>query len=112
MKKIYISGRISGLPIEVARGRFAAAEAYLHERYPDAEIFNPMKFCTYTPEKKWQDYMHVCLSALEQCDTLVLLPNWYQSNGAQCEYYYARGMNLDIYHYANLSTNINNKTTK
>lgn len=102
MKKIYISGRISGLPIEVARGRFAAAEAYLRERYPDAEIYNPTKFCRYEPGKPWQDYMHLCLSVLEQCDFLVLLPNWLESNGAQCEYYYARGLHLAIYHYAQI----------
>lgn len=102
MKKIYISGRISGLPLDVARARFNQAEARIRAEHPDAEIYNPMRFCTYTPDKSWQDYMHLCLAMLEISDTIVLLPNWRESNGAQCEYYYARGLHLAIYHYADI----------
>lgn len=65
MEKIYISGRISGLPLEVARKRFAECEARIREKYPRAEIYNPMKFCTYEPGKKWQEYMRLCLAVLD-----------------------------------------------
>ena len=102
MENIYISGRITGLPLEVARQRFAECEARLRERYPEAFIYNPMRFCTYDPCKKWQDYMHKCLSVLEMCDTLVLLPNWRISHVAQVEYHYAHGLKIPVYHYAEL----------
>lgn len=100
MQNIYISGRISGLPIEVARARFNAAEQRIHERYPEAKIWNPMQFTYYEEGKPWQHYIQECLAILEACDTIVMLPNWIESNGAQCEYYYARGMHLQIFHYA------------
>lgn len=102
MENIYISGRITGLPLEVARQRFAECEARLRERYPEAVINNPMRFCTYKPGKKWQDYMHLCLAVLDTCDSLVLLPNWQESNGAQVEYHYAHGLKIPVYHYAEL----------
>lgn len=102
MEQIYISGRITGLPLEVARQRFAECEARLRERYPEAIIYNPMRFCTYELGKKWQDYMHQCLSMLEMCDSLILLPNWRESHGAQVEYHYAHGLKIPVYHYAEL----------
>lgn len=102
MRNIYISGRITGLPLEVARARFDAAEQRLQERFPDSKIWNPMKFNQFEEGKPWQSYMQVCLAILETCDTIVLLPNYYESNGAQCEYFYARGMKIQIMHYADV----------
>lgn len=102
MKKIYISGRITGLPLEVARKRFAECEDRLREKYPDALICNPMKFCKYDERKTWAEYMRLCLAVLDMCDALVLLPNWRESNGAQVEYHYAHGLNIPVYHYADM----------
>lgn len=103
MKRIYLSGPISGLPLAVARSRFYAACKFLRIVYPDAEIYNPMTFNSFSPEKKWQDYMHVCLPILETCDTVILLPGWSDSNGAQCERYYAQGLSIPILVYDPLS---------
>lgn len=102
MQNIYLSGRISGLPLDFARESFSEAAKRIRERYPDAQVWNPMTFNHFEEGKPWQSYMQMCLAILERCDTIVLLPDWRESNGAQCEYYYARGMNLQIIHYADI----------
>ena len=100
MKKVYLSGPISGLPLDVARDHFAQCANFVHKHYPEAEVFNPMEFTTYDESKRWQDYMHECLAVLEQCDAIVLLPKYWMSNGAQCERFYARGLGIEEWHYS------------
>lgn len=97
MKRIYLSGPISGRPIEQARNLFDRAEKYIREKvgvYPEVMVFNPLKFTEYSEDKKWADYMHPCLAVLESCDMIIMLPGWEQSHGAQCEYHFACGCGI------------------
>lgn len=97
MKKIYLSGPVSGRPLEEARVQFAEAEEFLLKHFgrENVEVFNPMTFTTYAPEKKWQDYMHTCLAVLETCDVILMLKDWQNSCGAKCEYHYAEGCGIE-----------------
>jgi hypothetical protein len=36
------------------------------------------------------------LYALSQCDKIYMLKNWKESNGAKCEYWFAKGMGIEI----------------
>lgn len=96
MKKIYLSGPVSGRPLEEARVQFGLAEEFLLKHFgrENVMVFNPMKFTEYAPDKKWQDYMHTCLAVLEQCDEICMLGGWLRSLGAQVEYLYAEGCGI------------------
>ena len=44
----------------------------------------------------YADYMHVCKAMIEVCDTIVLLPDWKDSNGAKFEYGHASALGKRI----------------
>ena len=97
MKKIYLSGPVSGRPLEEARVQFGLAEEFLLKHFgrENIMVYNPMKFNEYAPEKKWQDYMHTCLAVLETCDAILMLKGWHKSYGSNCEYFYAKGCGIE-----------------
>lgn len=97
MKKLYISGKISGLPIEEAIKKFNDAEnAYNDQGF---EVVNPMKVLPYDPNHTWSDYMLADLAAFRTCDAIVLLPCWQESKGATCEKIFAEGCGLEIMYH-------------
>ena len=93
--KIYISGKISGLALEVAEKNFEIAEQKIKEigHIP----VNPMKLHDYKPELTWHDYMSADLAALVYCDAILMLENWEDSRGAKVEKALAEALNLKVY---------------
>lgn len=108
MKKIYLSGPVSGRPLEEAREQFAQVEKFIQNKFgrENIVVFNPMTFNTYAPEKKWQDYMHTCLSVLEMCDVILMIDGWQNSIGAQVEYLYAYGCGVESWVWCSHSQEI------
>jgi len=92
--KIYISGKITGLPIEEAKENFAKAEAILKEH--GHEVINPMTLVPYSPELTWKDYMIKDIDALMDCEAITMLTNWGDSRGARIERAIAIEMGLLI----------------
>lgn len=81
-KRVYISGKISGLHYKVAYGAFEQAEIYfLSLNY---EIVNPMKL-THNHDKSWESYMREDLKAMMDCDCIAFLNNYHLSRGAGIE---------------------------
>lgn len=95
--KIYISGKISGIELNEARSKFAAAEKDLISA--GYEAVNPMKISEYHPDKKWHEYMIEDIKALFECDGLLLLPCWNESKGARIEKAIADEIGLKIFNY-------------
>jgi len=91
-KKIYISGRITGIEHEAA-AIFAKAEKELR-----AKGFEPVNPTTLNHEhdKTWEAYMKVCIYALLVCDGIYMLENWGYSKGAKIEYDIAEAIGLEI----------------
>lgn len=96
--KIYISGKMRGLPEEESRMKFEAARQYLFDQGHDA--VNP-----WDSEKKkeeqcseWSEYILYDLQIIKNCDALFMLNNWQDSNGAKCEHAFAKGMGMDIFY--------------
>jgi hypothetical protein len=82
MKRIYISGKITGLPVSEVREKFDAAEQELAAQ--GYEVVNPLK--TAIPYgAEWETHMTVDILLLTGCDAIYLLSDWLYSRGATLE---------------------------
>lgn len=77
---IYIAGPMTGIK-DYNRSKFMLAADYLRER--GYEVRNPA--CLDHDWTKYEDYIEVGLTMLRQCDAIVLLPMWENSNGVRVE---------------------------
>lgn len=93
-KKIYISGRISGIE-EQAPQLFEEAESYLNNR--GYEVVNPMKL-PHNHDKSWESYMKEDIKALMDCDEIYMLKGWSLSRGACTEYDLALSLKMTVTH--------------
>ena len=95
MKRIYISGPMSGLP-EQNFPAFNAEAARLRDL--GYEVVNPADLNPIDVPLSWHECMRNDLKALLDCDTLALLDGWQKSNGAHLEMHLAHrvGMNIVI----------------
>jgi len=82
IKRIYISGPMSGLP-ELNFPAFHAAALTLRDRGWD--VVNPAELnpCL---DITWAAAMKVDIAALVTCDAIFLLPGWKKSKGASLEH--------------------------
>lgn len=79
---IYIAGKITGDPSY--KEKFQAVEDQLKSM--GHIVMNPAILPEGFPPSV---YMKICLSMLEACDGVYLLPDWDDSNGARIEHSYA-----------------------
>lgn len=82
---IYISGKITGLPIEVAKENFQTAKAELRKAYEFEKIVNPMEVVPFNEQWTWHDYMVEDIKYLLKCSAIYMLKNWGDSKGARIE---------------------------
>lgn len=113
--RIYISGKITGLPIEEAKAMFQAAEDFLIQKHTEIsshfalEIVNPFTIDhskaedmekapegTWTLHDIWCQYMKEDIGALLNCDGIFMLKNWGSSKGARVEHTVAKEMCLKV----------------
>lgn len=82
MKRIYISGQITGLPFERAQAKFAAAEKTLAEQ--GYQAISPLK--NGIPRNfPWESHIAMDIVLLIGCDAAYFLPDWNLSRGATLE---------------------------
>ena len=91
MKKIYLSGKMTGLTPRQIKRNFAKIEKGIAKHHPDAYIMNPA--VTYNMKKydafSYEDWLHIDFAMIDACDIICLLPNWEDSMGAKKEIAYA-----------------------
>lgn len=92
IKRIYISGPMTGLP-DLNFPAFHAAAEQLRSR--GFEAVNPAEICTDT-DGDWFACMRADIRALCDCDALALLPGWADSKGAHLELHIAHRLGLRI----------------
>ena len=92
MKRIYISGKITGIEKE-AFDLFENAEKKLSTNM--VEIVNPFKLRG-EHDKTWEAYMKDCIHNLVKCDEVYMLENWKDSRGAIIEHALARVLRINI----------------
>ena len=91
MARVYIAGKISGLPIEEAFIKFRNAELkLLNEGHT---VINPMTL-RHNHDKTWESYMRECVSAITTVDEVYYLPCWSDSKGAKIELMIAESLNI------------------
>ena len=92
--KIYVSGKISGLPIEEAKQRFANSQALLESIGFD--VVNPITMGL-NKEATWEQHMVKDIELLFGCDAIYMMDNWTGSMGACIEYDIAFRLGKDIW---------------
>ena len=110
--KVYISGKITGLPIEEAKQNFKNCELMLIEE--GYEVVNPMELPEHeailamdemelVEDGKWYLHMKADIKAMMDCDGIFVMMNYTESKGAKIEYKLA--MELGLFGlYQNTST--------
>ncbi len=102
-KKIYLSGKITGLTYEEALELFEAAEKQALKIAK--EVVNPMKlaFELFKPKNPdditWGEYMVNDLHAImnEGVDSIYMLKNWQDSDGANIELFTAQTKKMYVH---------------
>ena len=87
--KVYISGKITGLPKEEYMYNFNQAERFLKKR--GYSVINPARVNGELPENTttYEEYMKVSLTLLSFCDVIYMQENWMESKGTMIEWEYA-----------------------
>ena len=93
--KIYISGKISGLPLKSVIEKFKWHAGFL--KLKGYEPINPIDISPFDESKEWHDYMVDDIAALLKCDAIYMLKDWGQSKGARIEYQIAKELGLQIH---------------
>ena len=89
MKKIYISGQISGLNESEFRYNFWEASDIINHKY-GIDYINPLDLKPFLGIKCWLCYMITGLYHLRKCTHIALQSNWNNSRGAVIEYFFAK----------------------
>jgi hypothetical protein len=114
--KVYVSGAITGLPLDVARERFAVAADELavlgHEPVNPWDV-PPHHTCACLGTTSddgaggghaWGCYLRGDLAALLDCDAILMLPGWESSHGARLELTVASAVGLRVWWSAAAAT--------
>lgn len=80
--KVYISGRISGLPMSEVKEKFDNAADLLDSL--DLQPVNPLNNGL-QEGATWAQHMGKDIEMLLECDGILMLDNWKQSKGADIE---------------------------
>ncbi len=91
--KVYISGRITGLPYDEVEMNFNLAENRLKEE--GFEVANPLNNGL-SANHTWCEHMKADIKLLMECDTIYLLKGYQDSKGAMIEYDLARILGYDV----------------
>ena len=94
LKKVYISGKISGLEFADAYSNFEFAEKYINLLNNHVAV-NPMKL-EHVHDQSWESFMLEDIKALFECDAIYMLKNWGNSKGARIERSIAIETNIEI----------------
>lgn len=92
--KIYISGKITGLPIGEVVAKFRDAERKIRKfgQTPINPLENGLPI-----EAEWADQMGKDIAQLLRADAIYMLPDWQHSDGATIEYLIARQRRMRIF---------------
>ena len=92
--KLYVSGPITGTKDYLKK--FKEAEEVLKGK--GHSVINPAAVNSMMPvDTTYEEYMKMSMTMLEMCDGIVLLDGWQGSRGANREYGYALGRDMEVF---------------
>ena len=94
-KKIYIAGKVTGLPRRETFLKFKKAE--LAVAASGFSAINPIEVVN-DENALWNVAMKACIKALIDCDAVLFLPCFINSKGAQIEFELAKDMDIKVFH--------------
>jgi hypothetical protein len=90
-KKIYIAGKVTGLPHDEVFAKFADMQTNLES--VGFEVANPIEIVN-NAQSTWLEAMKLCIAELLTCDAVYLLPCHTNSRGAIIEKQLATDLNI------------------
>lgn len=96
-EKIYISGKISGLPTKYVVEKFNETEKYLKNKYK-CDVVNPIEIARLNelPHWEWEHYMVADIQELKQCTSIFMQVDYTDSIGAMVELAIAEQLGINI----------------
>jgi len=91
-KKIYISGKISGIEAKAPTIFKKAEDVLISQGW---EPINPMTI-QHKENSNWVDFMKNDIKALFDCDSIFMLKNWKRSKGARLELNIAKKLQMNV----------------
>jgi hypothetical protein len=101
-KKIYIAGKVTGEPIKKCQLKFKTAQLEMESHGFIA--INPLEIVT-DNNTPWDTAMKMCIKQMLDCDAVILLPCWEDSNGAKIERKLANKLEIPIFTYCGFGLN-------
>lgn len=92
MKKIYISGKMTGLTCGVIKDKFQNTKDLLINK--GYTVVNPFEILT--DDQTWLGYMRADIKELVDCDAIYMQKDYQDSKGALCEREIAIRLGLDV----------------
>ena len=100
MKKmrIYISGKITGLPPEEVLENFMKADRMIRKKGYDT--VNPIIVVDPLSDMEWRTYMGIAYAIIhdKSIDAIYMLRNWKRSKGACMEWGWAKAAGIHVYY--------------
>ena len=88
--RVYISEKISGLPIDEASRNFILAKTGIMIARSNAAVVSPFELRPFLGIKTWLCYMITDLWHLRKCTHIAMQKNWIESKGCHWEHYFAK----------------------
>lgn len=98
---IYISGRCTGLKKDHYTQNFKKAEEFLQDRFPYAQIINPIAVMESVAFLPYAELMAISFRLLHNATSIYMLEDWSYSKGAKAELALAESLGVDVM-YQNL----------
>jgi len=92
--KIYISGKISGIPLKQVKAKFDYADRELRQ-LGYTRIINPLNI-KHRMNATWREFMENDIIELVKCDGIYMLLDYKKSKGAMLELHIAKKLGLEI----------------
>ena len=98
-KRIYLGGKVTGLPVAQVVSKFRKWSAKLADE--QTEVFNPVEYVWQLgmQDDDWQAIMRSLVPQLMLSDELHLMPCWQDSHGAKIERDIARSLGIRVVYH-------------
>ena len=95
-RKVYIAGKMTGLSVDEIFDRFNRVENILVSKYN--AVLNPSVMWHHKEPNRFSrdEYLNICFAMLDNCDTVVVLPDYEDSYGTAREIRFAYEHGMEV----------------